>query len=124
MIKQILCFRRKADVSALQFRDYWNTEFEQFIRSVAVKLGCRRLTKSLTLQVEENQLLQQRQQFEAPFDGVVEMWFDQPKASFEATASEEWQQMVKTLTEGKHFALDLKRSTSFYADETIIIDKA
>ncbi|MCL6415220.1 EthD domain-containing protein [Aestuariirhabdus sp. Z084] len=122
MIKQVMCFRRKAGVSDIELRNYWNNEFDQFIRDAGNTLNCCRAAKSLTLQVEENDKLQQRQHFEAPYDGVVEFWFEKPREAFEITSSDQWIQLITELKQNPHFLLDTSRSTSFYVDESIIID--
>ena len=77
MIRFINCVKRRPDITVEQFRKYWNSnEFEELIKQVAAVSGVKRYRKSATLIVEANALVQERRGSGAPFDGVLEYWWD------------------------------------------------
>lgn len=121
MIKLVLCLRRKHNIDELTFRHYWDNEFERFIRQVGSELQSKRIAKSLTLQIDANALMQQRQQSLKAFDAMVEFWFDEPEKGFAHTHSEHWKQQVDDSLRNEHSMIDMSNSALFYVEEKITI---
>lgn len=117
MIRLINCVKRQPDVTLEQFRHYWNSnEFESLIKQVVAISGAVRYSKSATLAIEANILVQQHRGTGDPFDGVLEYWWtkaahmegllDKPDAAA---------LMQKMLDYQKQF-IDLPHSSVFFTE--------
>ena len=77
MIKLMRCLKRRSDISAEEFRRFWNDP--EYVASIA-KLGemsdAISHTRSLTLQIEINQELADLHGTLEPYDGVIEICWE------------------------------------------------
>jgi len=117
MIRLITCLKRRADISAEDFRRYWSdAAFDELIRRVMALTGAERCAKNLTLSVEANTLLMQERGLAEPFDGIIEYWWHDA-ANFEAMYnSEERKALMQEMQDYQGRFADLAASTSCFTE--------
>ncbi len=76
MIRFINCVRRREDISADEFRRFWNSpEFEYLFERLFLIVQPHRFAKNLTLQIDANEQIRQERGGGEPFDGTIEYWW-------------------------------------------------
>ncbi len=122
MIKLVLCLRKKSGIDELIFREYWNNEFDSFVRHAGNELQSKRIAKSLTLHIDANEVMQQRQNSMNAFDGMIEFWLDEPYKGFSQTYTDKWKEQVDEVFRSQQSILDMQQSTLFFVEEKIIVE--
>ncbi len=80
MIRLVRCLKRRSDVSAVEFRRFWNDpEYLELTDQVVNAMQAMRCARNLTLQVDLNRALTEFHDQDEPYDGVVEIWWDNAK---------------------------------------------
>ena len=117
MIRLITCLKRRDDVSAEDFRRYWQeAAFDDLIARIAALSGAERCAKNLTLSVEANTLLKQERGLGEPFDGIIEYWWHDA-ANFEALYnSEERKALMREMQDYQGRFADMAASASFFTE--------
>ena len=91
MIRFINCVRRRQDLSGEEFRRYWNgEEFRGLFERVVALVQPRRYALNLTLQVSLSEQLREERGTGEPFDGTIELWWNNAAEfieKFESTAA-------------------------------------
>ncbi len=117
MIRFINCMQRRADLSPEQFRDYWNSpEFIALIERVAEQTGATLYAKNATLIVAANDLVQEMRGSHAPYDGVLEYWWDNTARLSEITASAEGRALTDEMLAYQRQFVNLEASTAFFVE--------
>ena len=118
MIRYINCFRKKSDVSAEEFREYWNgAEYNELIERIAAFYQTVRYAKNLTLRVEMGQKLISNRGMGEPYDGIIEYYWDnahQLSALYETPEARTLGEQVNKYQSG---FIDLTRSTAFFTED-------
>ena len=118
MIRYINCFRKKSDMSAEEFREYWcGAEYDELIEKLAAFYKATRYAKNLTLKVEMGQKLLSDRGMGEPYDGIIEYYWDnahQLSSLYESPAAQTLSEQV-----GKYQGefIDLSRSTAFFTED-------
>ena len=80
MIKLVYCFRKRPDLSDVEFDSYWRDVHGPIGARIP---GLRRFVQSRAIRLPGDA--------RAPdFDGIVELWFDDTRSLIEARQSPEW----------------------------------
>jgi len=118
MIRYINCFRKKSDISAEEFREYWcGTEYDELIEKLAAFYEAVRYAKNLTLKVEMGQKLLSDRGMGEPYDGIIEYYWDnahQLSALYETPEARTLGEQVNKYQSG---FIDLTRSTAFFTED-------
>ncbi len=123
MIKLVFCLRRRPDMTAEAFQQYWRGTHAALVEARAGILGIRRYVQTHTKDLTGlHRSLQQRNGgAPAPYDGVAELWFD----SLESIRSDDparQKAAAELLADERNF-IDLPKSPMWFATEHVIVDQ-
>ena len=121
MMKLVFCLRRLPHLSPAEFQRYWLDEHGPLVRSHARALGIRRYVQTHTIDHPVNALLQASRGGPDPFDGVAELWWDNPASLAAATATPEGLAASAALLADERTFIDLAHSPLFVAAEHDIL---
>jgi len=117
VIRYINCFRKAPDLSAEDFREYWQgAEFDELIQKIAGLTGAVRYSKSLTLQVGMGDELVSDRGLAQPYDGIVEYYWENAQHLPEVYATEEARALSEQITRYQGQFIDLANSTAFFTE--------
>ena len=117
MIRYINCFRKRADLTAEEFRKYWQAdEFDELTNKVVELTGAVRYSKSLVLGVETGKNLIADRGLSEPFDGVLEYWWNDARQLQSAYESDEAKQLMAKAIEFQSQFIDLTKSSAFFTE--------
>jgi hypothetical protein len=116
MIKFIQCIRRKPGLSKQEFREHWVTYGDQ-VKALAEASGAMRSVLSLTLAVEQNLEIMQARGTKAPYDGMVELWWERGNDVVAFLESGSGDKVIDDLRRAQEAFMDLPNSTFFFASE-------
>lgn len=122
MIKLVFCLRRLPSLSREEFQRYWLDRHGPLVRSHAAVLGIRRYVQTHTLDGPVTDALRASRGGPEPYDGVAELWWDDPDALAAATATPEGRAAGAALLEDERRFIDLARSPLFVARERPVIE--
>ena len=109
MVKFIICAKRKAGLTRAEFNTYWRNNHgplvrsvPEFMRHVRKYVQCHRLTVESPFGGD------------APYDGIAELWFDNPEAITQAFNEPRYLEIIRP-DELKF--VDLPNCISFITEE-------
>ncbi len=117
MIKLVFCVRRRADLSAQQFRKYWLETHGPLVRSHAAVLGIQRYVQSHTLEGTVNDQLRASRGAAAAYDGIAEVWWADRESMERTLSAKEAAAAGKALAVDEAKFIDLARSSLFLTEE-------
>ena len=117
MVRMIYCIMRKEGVSMQDFRDFFNGEHQEAVCTIAKDLKCKEFKQSLTLMVERNFTLMVRRGTEMPYDGVIELWWDNAADLEEVMETEEIQQKAEDFFVRSSHYIDMSKSRAFFTEQ-------
>lgn len=117
MIRLVYCVSRREDISPEDFRRYWQDEQYASLLTEFTKLyRASRYDQNLTLNIQMNVQIMERQGTGSPHDGVLEIWWNSAKeltAINESTEAEELKRKIRQYEE--HF-IDRSLSKIFFTE--------
>lgn len=116
MIKFIQCVRRKPGLSKKEFGDHW-VEYGKKIRAIADASNGARCTLSRSLVVEQNLEIIQERGTRAPYDGMVEVWWERGNDIVAFLDSGSGDTLIDDLRRAQEAFMDLPNCTFFFASE-------
>ncbi len=109
MIKLVYCITKRPDLTDEQFFDYW----QHVHGALALRVPhLRRLVQSHRVTIPGDK-------YQPDYDGMAELWFDDPAALLAARQSPEWQ----TITDDEPNFMDRSKAAYFVTGEHVILDK-
>jgi len=109
MIKLVYCITKKPGLTDQEFFDYW----ENVHGPIATRMpGLRRLVQSRRLNIPGDK-------YEADYDGMAELWFDNVDALLASRESPEW----RASGEDEANFIDPDKVAYFVSQEHVILDK-
>jgi len=116
MIKFVQCVRRKPGLSKQEFRAEW-AGYGEKVKAIAGASNAKRYMLSTALVVDQNMDIMQSRGTKAPYDGLVEIWWERGAdvvAFLESGADEE---LLEELRRAQEAFMDLPNCTFFFASE-------
>ncbi len=121
MIKVTFCLRKRPDLTAEEFHDYWLNQHGPIVSRHAETLKIRKYVQQHTLDTPMNALLRESRGGPEAFDGVAEVWFND-MATLEAAMSDEaGREGFAALLEDEKNFIDLARSPLWITEEHEIL---
>jgi uncharacterized protein (TIGR02118 family) len=118
MIRLVFLLRRKADLSLVEFQDYWRNQHGPLVAGFATDLNILRYVQTHTLEDPANLAAQQaRGEMEPHYDGVAELWWSTEAELEEATRSDAGRAASAALLEDEAKFIDLPESPLWFAYE-------
>ena len=116
MIKFVQCIRRKPGLSKQEFREHWVAYGEQ-VKALAEASDAIRSVLSLALAVEQNLEIMQARGTKAPYDGMVELWWERGNDVVAFLESGSGDKTIDDLRRAQEAFMDLPNCTFFFASE-------
>ncbi len=90
MIRLVRCLKRKSGSSTDEFRRFWNDpEYLELTNQVVDTMNAVRIARNLTLQVELNRTLKEFHDQDEPYDGIIEIWWQNAQVLNAAIAEQD-----------------------------------
>ena len=117
MIKLMRCLKRRKDISAAEFRRFWNDpEYGTLLGKLAEMSEAISHTRSLTLQIDINPELADLHGTLEPYDAVVELCWKDAQTVFAARNSDIGMQAVDDVLAFEDQFIDRTASRYFFTD--------
>lgn len=116
MIKFVQCIRRKPGLTKQEFREHWS-EYGEKVKAVAEASGAIRSVLSVALAVEQNLEIMQSRGTKAPYDGMVELWWERGNDVVAFLESGSGDKVLDDLRHAQETFMDLPNCTFFFASE-------
>jgi hypothetical protein len=116
MIKFVQCIRRKPGLTKQEFREQWS-EYREKVKAVAEASGAVRSVLSVALAVEQNLEIMQSRGTKAPYDGMVELWWERGNDVVAFLESGSGDEVLDDLRRAQEAFMDLPNCTFFFASE-------
>ena len=117
MVKLVFCVHRQPHLTHEQFLRYWRDEHGRLALGLVDDLRVRRYVQLHTIDTPLNALFAAPRQAPEPFDGIVELWFDDLEAVEEMISTSEGRRAGRMLLEDERNFIDLERSHIFFGEE-------
>jgi hypothetical protein len=108
---------RREDVSLQDFRNYFEGKHRELTCQAAEELNATEFTQSLTLMVERNFMVMVRRGTEMPYDGVIEMWWENAADFDKVAETEEAQKKADAFFSQASEFFDLSKSRMFFTEQ-------
>ena len=117
MIKFIHCIKAKPELTAAEFRKFFRSdELLSLIQRMATLTNAVDYKLGLRLEIEINVELMRSRNGAAPFDGVIEILWENGKELMQFTASEEFQGVMEQMDRYQSQFVDFSRSSRFFME--------
>lgn len=122
MIKLVYVVRKRADISAEEFHDYWLHKHGPLVARVAKAIRAKKYIQSHTVLPEAGASVSQSRKMAEPYDGITEVWWDSAEEMSAGSSTQEGQEAGRTLLQDESKFIDFARSTIFFTEEHLIFD--
>jgi uncharacterized protein (TIGR02118 family) len=122
MIKLVYIIRKRDDVSAKEFHEYWLHKHGPLVASVAKAIRARKYVQSHTVLPETAASLSQSRKMAEIFEGITEVWWDSVEDLTAGLSAPEGQEAGHLLLQDEAKFIDFERSTIFFTEEHLIFD--
>ncbi len=119
MIKMVCCLTKRQDVDATSFRYYCEHQLQELLVEFAHTWGAERFAISHTLAVDANRAMMKARHTRPPYDGLIEMWWDQARNFTAAQSQAAAQEADRALYQTNQNFIDYSRSSLFFTQENI-----
>ncbi len=117
MVRMVYCAMRKEAVSLREFRGYFDGEHKELVCDLARALQAVDFRQSLTLMIEENFAVMVERGTGMPYDGVIELWWDNSADLEQAMSTEEAQLKAENLFRQADQFIDFAKSRIFFTEQ-------
>ena len=122
MIKFVMCARRRPDLSAAEFQDYWLKRHGPLFKEHAETYRALRYVQSHTIDSPLNASIRAARGTVAPYDGVGEIWWRSEQDFLAAINSPEGKRLREVFVEDERRFVDLASSSAFFTVEHVLLD--
>jgi len=116
MIKFVQCVRRKPGLSKQEFQQHW-AGYADKARVIAKASNGLRCVASTPLVVERNLEIMQDRGTKAPYDGMIEIWWERGNDVAAFLDSGSGDKLIDDLRRAQEACMDLPNCTFFFASE-------
>ena len=117
MIRLVYCVARRQDIPVEEFRLYWDNDHPKKMQRIAQAMKADRLTQSATLLLERHALMMEHRGTASPFDGMVEMWWENSRDLEALIETPTVQAAVDELFASEEGFIDHASSRAFFTAE-------
>lgn len=117
MIRMIYLVTRREGVSIQTFRNYFEGEHKELICQAAKDLNAIEFKQSLTLLVDRNFTLMVRRGTDRPYDGVIELAWENAAEIEKVFETDEAQKRVEGFFSQASEYIDLSKSKMFFTEQ-------
>jgi hypothetical protein len=117
MIRFINCMRRRAELTAEDFRRYWlDPRFDALVGRVVALTGAVRHARSAALIVEANVMVMEERGSREPYDGVLEYWWESAGHLMRLSQTAEYAALRREMLAFQGQFVDFAASTAFFTE--------
>jgi len=121
MIKLTFCLVRLPQLTAEDFRTYWEDVHGPLVSSLAEDLGIRRYAQLYSLPSDIQRTLRPSPEPTPQFDGVATVWFDSLESFAANYRRPEARAAVARVLEDEARFIDLARSPLWWSEEKVFV---
>lgn len=121
MVKMVFCVRKRKDISADDFFDYWLNQHGPLVKSFSEPLQIKRYVQSHTRHQDFGTLTVDQRGMKPGYDGLAELWWDDLESIQTAMSTEAGREANAALAADEARFIDLGESTIFFTEEHIIL---
>ncbi|MGH7782107.1 MAG: EthD domain-containing protein [Candidatus Binataceae bacterium] len=122
MIKLVYIVRKRADISAEEFHDYWLRKHGPLVTRVAKAIHARKYIQSHAIMPDAGASVSQSRKMAPPYEGITEVWWDSVEEMNAGTSTLEGQEAGRLLLQDEARFIDFQHSTIFFTEEHLIFD--
>lgn len=117
MVRFVNCVRRRVDITPAEFRRFWkDPKFDELIQqTLAIYKGIKS-SKSLAFQVEAINTMQEARGTGAPYDGIIEYWWNSGADLIDIFETPEAQALGEEVYEYQSQFIDFNGSTLTFTE--------
>ncbi len=117
MIRFVHCMKRRSDVDQAEFRQFWNSaEFDALNRRLLAIVQPIQARRTLVLDIDENRKMMHERGGAEPFDGIIELWFDNGRDLARFNADAEYLALMAEMEALQSRFVDFSRSARFFTE--------
>ncbi|MFV1996428.1 MAG: EthD domain-containing protein [Acidiferrobacterales bacterium] len=117
MVRFINCIRRRADITPTEFRRFWkDPKFDDLIQKTLETYKAVKSSKSLALQIEASEKIQEARQSALPYDGIIEYWWNSGAEIIDIFESPEAQALSEEMNVFQLQFVDFEGSTLSFTE--------
>jgi uncharacterized protein (TIGR02118 family) len=117
MIRFVYVVRRKEGMGLAEFQSYWRNSHGPLVAKHSTTMRVRRYVQTHRLDDPMNDAIRERRGFQAPYDGVAELWWGNPEELAAAAENPEYQAAADELLEDEKIFIDFSKSSIWFAYE-------
>lgn len=118
MIKFVQCVRRKRGMSKEDFGAHWSGYGKQ-VKAIAAASNAKHCILSSSLVVDRNLEIMQDRGTKAPYDGMVEIWWERGNDIAAYLDSGSGDELIDELRRMQEACMDLPNCTFFFARDDV-----
>jgi uncharacterized protein (TIGR02118 family) len=122
MIKMNFCVRKRDDISAADFHDYWLSKHGPLVKSVRGALNIKKYVQSHGAFSELGDMAIAQRGMTSGYDGLAELWWESEETLQAAFISPQGIDAGAMLVEDEAKFIDLAKSTIFFSEEHVIFE--
>lgn len=117
MVRLVYCVTRREDLSPENFRRYWQDDRYDILLAKFAKLyQAARFGRNLTLNIQMNAQIMEKQGTGTPFDGIVEIWWNSAKELAAVNESPEAEALKHQIRQYEEQFIDRSLSKIFFTE--------
>ena len=117
MVKLCFCLRRRSDLTAEEFHDYWLNKHGPLVRSVASTLNMKRYVQVHAIDTPMNDAVREGRGSPEPFDGIAEVWWENMEILQSTLADPATTGAAQQLLDDERRFIDLANSPMWFSEE-------
>lgn len=122
MVKLVVLFRRRPDLSESAFERHWRTTHGPLVDRLATALRLQRYSQSLVLRNESvDSLVANRGWSDSPYDGMTEIWWENEEVMTAALSSAAGQAATAELRADEMNFCDMSSVAAFLTDDHVVV---
>ncbi|MFT5573641.1 MAG: hypothetical protein ACI9FR_002576 [Cryomorphaceae bacterium] len=122
MVKMIFCVKKRGDISAEHFNDYWLNHHGPLVKSHREALQIKRYSQKHSGYFDFAEFAIEQRDMSSSYDGFAELWWPDIETAMAAFSSEKGQAASAALAEDEARFIDLSKSTIAFTDEYVIFE--
>jgi hypothetical protein len=123
MVKVVFAARRRKELSAKEFQEYWLTKHGPLARSFADALRACRYVQSHTISEDIGAAFRQARGVKDTYDGIAEVWWESLETMTAIGSNAKGIEAARTLMEDEARFIDFEKSAMFITEEHEIFNR-
>jgi hypothetical protein len=123
MVKVVFAARRRKELSAKEFHEYWLTKHGPLVRSFADALRASRYVQSHTISEDIGAAFREARGVKGTFDGIAEVWWESLEVMAAIGSNAQSLEAASALMQDEAKFIDFENSAMFITEEHEIFNR-